>query len=438
MENRKKGRTGCLSVITADMAKSKFHEKLVEKIFQSSPLDPNGDPDRFFCESVVIKEGVWNGFLETGEVLKQASGSLLGKYVLLDHPLEGSEPGWPETAMGQVISVDVSLDYEISCICEMWKKRIPPELFQKLINGEKVGVSVGFSQYSTDESGIWKNKEYVARSSKIYYTHIAIVPLGACTIEDGCAINLLTNMAQSASEGDNDIQSKEPETDKTNAENAFQNPKSSSEEFKDHCNNKENKNLNEIGDAKMAEDESIKQENKESAVPSNGAKTEYQFPVVSQSQDGKINIQWNSTADPSVIEKAKSELETVFGGLINQMSEITQTGKVADQIARDLLTGTLKSKLPHLSEDSMKKYMEMPINSLASIVADLTQMPSAPAESAIETQAPKAENKIAVKEIAQPEAHGQTQINLQQIKKKGKITYLEAAARIKKETGISI
>jgi len=184
-------RTGCASVLTAEEAIARFH--VSDGYISSLKVPQPGGSEVRFCESVAIKEGVWNGLFESAAVLRDASGSLLGRYVMLDHPEAGTEPAWCDTAMGQIIGVEAhGENSEIHCLLVMWVNRMPPELTQKIDNGEKIGVSVGFVQFFKEESGDWNGKPYEAVATKIHYTHLAIVPVGACSVEDGCSAQIIS------------------------------------------------------------------------------------------------------------------------------------------------------------------------------------------------------------------------------------------------------
>lgn len=117
---------------------------------------------------------------------------MLGKYIVLGHPDSSTSPSWPDESLGQVI--DVSCEGEeavLKALGVVWDTRMPPELLARLESGEKVNVSVGFQTYSSEKSGEWKGKPYSVVADRIYYEHIGIVPVGACTPEDGCSAQII-------------------------------------------------------------------------------------------------------------------------------------------------------------------------------------------------------------------------------------------------------
>lgn len=183
-------RTGCASLLTHEQVQARYHQSEGYVTTIKVP-QPEGAEVRF-VEITAIKEGVWNGILEPAEVLKRGAPSLLGKYIVLGHPDSDTSPSWPDEALGQVI--DVSCDGEdgaVKVLAVLWVSRVPPDLLARLEAGEKVSVSVGFQMYSKEESGEWNGKPYSMIAERIYFEHIGIVPVGACTPDDGCSAQII-------------------------------------------------------------------------------------------------------------------------------------------------------------------------------------------------------------------------------------------------------
>lgn len=136
----------------------------------------------------VIKEGVWNGIYVPADAIREAHLSLLGRYWLNHHPLDGTEVEWHESAMGIVLGETVSDDDGAETVVEIepWPDRIPDELYERLESGEKLGTSVHFFAQYDDEEGEFGGVPYNQRVTRMYYTHVARVPTGACSVEDGC------------------------------------------------------------------------------------------------------------------------------------------------------------------------------------------------------------------------------------------------------------
>jgi len=487
---------------------------------------PGGSEVRF-CEAVVIKEGVWNGLLEKAAVLQDAAGSMLGRYVMLDHPEEGTEPAWSDTAMGQVIGVEAQGENsEIHCLLAMWVNRMPPELTQKIDNGEKIGVSVGFVQFFKEESGDWNGKPYEAVATKIHYTHLAIVPVGACSVEDGCSAQIISQDPNSEA-GTTAKKEDEPKpgsgaaeskgvnqavlVDATESERPpplFKTPDellAFTEKALAISDNPELKSkqldtafdfvMNTITDygwtIYSAEDQSaraaamaafvaraaaawkagdplftppgaavtVSQSTRSRSwrgddIPMSEEKHEkkdegatittlYKYPVLTQTDDGKPQISWNSTEDQAKFDAGVKDYETAFGGMLNQFGETlgaldakAKKGDAADAIARGLLISGLKTAMPKLNDSSLEKYKGMELDSLAGIVTDLGQAVTPVAAPAMEGEGAPAPGSLAPE--AKKESHAPTQVDLQKLGEKKKFTFLDAAKRVKAETGIDL
>lgn len=522
-------RTGCASVLTAEEAIARFH--VSDGYISSLKVPQPGGSEVRFCEAVAIKEGVWNGLLEEAPVLQDAAGSLLGRYVMLDHPEEGTEPAWCDTAMGQVIGVEAQGENaEIHCLLAMWVNRMPPELTQRIDNGEKIGVSVGFVQFFKEESGDWNGKPYDAVATKIHYTHLAIVPVGACSVEDGCSAQIISQN-QDAEAGttskkeDDESELKTGAAESEEVNQAILVDASESERppplFKDPdellaftnqalaiSDNPELKSkqldtafdfvMNTITDygwnIYTAEDQSARaaamatfvaraaaawkagdplfvppgaavsvsqstrsrswrgddipmsEEKHEKKDEGATTTTLYKYPILTQTDDGKPQISWDSTEDQAKFDAGVKDYEAAFGGMLGQFNETlgaldakAKKGEAADAIARGLLIGGLKTAMPKLTDASLEKYKGMDLDSLAGIVTDLGQAVTPVA-------APGMEGGEGAPGIApgslspesKKESHAPTQIDLQKIGDKKKFTFLDAAKKVKAETGIDL
>jgi len=154
-------------------------------------------PENFrlkFLEATAIKEGVWKEVFESAAVLKGAASSLLGKYLLWGHPEVDSQPNYPDVALGQVIGVQFDDETtSTKVLIAGWENRMPPDLLERLEKGDPLGVSVGQVDFMHENGGVFDEKNYKYTVSKIYYDHIAIVPIGACQIKDGCLLKAKTN-----------------------------------------------------------------------------------------------------------------------------------------------------------------------------------------------------------------------------------------------------
>jgi len=519
-------RTGCASVLTAEEAIARFH--VSDGYISSLKVPQPGGSEVRFCESVAIKEGVWNGLLEKAEVLQDAAGSLLGRYVMLDHPEEGTEPAWCDTAMGQIIGVEAQGENsEIHCLLAMWVNRMPPELTQRIDNGEKIGVSVGFVQFFKEEEGNWNGKPYDAVATKIHYTHLAIVPVGACSVEDGCSAQIISQNqdaeAGTTAKKEDESELKTGAAESKEVHQAIIVDASEAERppplFKDPDemlaftnqslaieDNPELKSkqldtafdfvMNTITDygwtiytdedqsarvAAMAafvaraaaawkagdplftppgaavtvsqstrsrswrgDDIPMSEEKHEKKEEGATITTLYKYPVLTQTDDGKPQISWNSTEDQAKFDAGVKDYETAFGGMLNQFGETigaldakAKKGDAADAIARGLLIGGLKTAMPKLTDASLEKYKGMDLDSLAGIVTDLGQAVTPIAAPGMDGgEGAPAPGSLAPD--AKRESHAPTQVDLQKIGEKKKFTFLDAAKRVKAETGIDL
>ena len=522
-------RTGCASVLTAEEAIARFH--VSDGYISSLKVPQPGGSEVRFCESVVIKEGVWNGLFESATVLRDASGSLLGRYVMLDHPEAGTEPAWCDTAMGQIIGVEAQGENsEIHCLLVMWVNRMPPELTQRIDNGEKIGVSVGFVQFFKEEEGYLEDKPYNAVATKIYYTHLAIVPVGACSVEDGCSAQIISQN-QDAEAGttskkeDEDTEPKIGAAESKEVHQAVIVDASESERppplFKDPdemlaftnqalaiSDNPELRaeqirtafdfvmdNVHQYGwsffynpdqesrAAAMAafvaraaaawkagdplfvqpgaavsvsqstrsrswrgDDIPMSEEKHEKKGEGATTTTLYKYPILTQTDDGKPQISWDSTEDQAKFDAGVKDYETAFGGMLGQFNETlgvldaqAKKGEAADAIARGLLIGGLKTAMPKLTDASLEKYKGMDLDSLAGIVTDLGQAVTpiaAPGMEGGEGAPGIAPGSLSPE--SKKESHAPTQIDLQKIGDKKKFTFLDAAKKVKAETGIDL
>jgi len=522
-------RTGYASVLTAEEAIARFH--VSDGYISSLKVPQPGGSEVRFCEAVAIKEGVWNGLFEKAEVLQDAAGSLLGRYVMLDHPEEGTEPAWCDTAMGQIIGVEAQGENaEIHCLLAMWVNRMPPELTQRIDNGKKIGVSVGFVQFFKEEEGYWEDKPYHAVATKIHYTHLAIVPVGACSVEDGCSAQIISQnqdaeAGTTAKKGEEESKLKSGAAESKEVHQAVIVDAPVSERppplFKDPDemlaftnqamaidDNPELKArqldtafdfvMNTITDfgwtIYSAEDQSAraaamatfiaraaaawktgdplfsppgaavaasasqstrsrswrgddipmseeKHEKKEEGATI--TTTLYKYPVLTQTDDGKPQISWNSTEDQAKFDAGVKDYETAFGGMLNQFNETlsamdakAKKGDAADAIARGLLIGGLKTAMPKLTDASLEKYKGMELDSLAGIVTDLGQAVTPVAAPGMEGEGAPAPGSLAPE--AKKESHAPTQVDLQKLGDKKKFTFMDAARRVKAETGIDL
>lgn len=215
-------RTGCLRIVALEDAKRQLQEDSGGYQIAVNVWPPS-DTEVFFVESTPVKEGVWNGLLQEAAVLATGAPSLLGKYIMLSHPQEGSEPAWPDENIGQIYRVSLGENGELKILAAMWTSRIPPDLLARFQAGDRVGVSVGMKTYKVLQEGIFKGVPFSAIAKKVYFDHVAIVVIGACKVEDGCDAHMIpitqgssSNLSSNAEAGSTD-EKKEQKSEATNS-----------------------------------------------------------------------------------------------------------------------------------------------------------------------------------------------------------------------------
>ena len=137
------------------------------------------------AKAIATKEGVWKGVFRPAELLKSNYRWLKGAPITLNHPPEGVYD--PSLAIGQVIDVEWDEDQNsVFADCEMWPEKCPPDLIKRIEAGEPVDVSTGYFSYQEKAPGKWRDQEYSEIEKSLFFDHLAIVPVGACTTGDGC------------------------------------------------------------------------------------------------------------------------------------------------------------------------------------------------------------------------------------------------------------
>ena len=169
-------------------------EDLPEQRSLISINETEGADTKIYTGGVLIKEGVWNGCLYDRDILQLAAQSLLGSFVMHGHPAMGTEPGWPELAIGQVVQSKYNpTDLTLNFTAELWREKCPPTILADIEKGVILGVSSGHLGWFETISGTYLEKDYTEVARRIFFNHIAIVPIGACELTDGCFIEKKNN-----------------------------------------------------------------------------------------------------------------------------------------------------------------------------------------------------------------------------------------------------
>ena len=88
------------------------------------------------ASATFLRPGVWNNILIDSDVIRRAAPSVLGRFFMLGHPEEGSQPMWPELALGQVVDFSVEPDGGLNALILLSKNRFPPNLLKDMHDGE--------------------------------------------------------------------------------------------------------------------------------------------------------------------------------------------------------------------------------------------------------------------------------------------------------------
>ena len=151
------------------------------------------------AESTFIKEGVWNRIRIDADVIRNAAPSILGRYLMLNHPDERSCPAWNDTALAQVIGYElVEPGAALRVTLKVQENRLPSNVMEQLQEGKNLPVSSGHLAFHKPENGVLMGVPYDQIATKIYFEHIALVPIGACSLEDGCSLSLCAQEPEKA------------------------------------------------------------------------------------------------------------------------------------------------------------------------------------------------------------------------------------------------
>jgi hypothetical protein len=144
-------------------------------------------------KAVATKEGVWKGVLRPGELLKANYRWLRGIPITINHPEDGVSDS--ALAVGQVVDVEWDEEQQRAIAdCELWASKCPPDLIAKIAAGDAVDVSTGYYAAQDPVPGTWGDQPYSEVEKSLFFDHLAIVPLGACTSLDGCGMGAHTGL----------------------------------------------------------------------------------------------------------------------------------------------------------------------------------------------------------------------------------------------------
>lgn len=151
---------------------------------------------------VMMKEGVWAGsdgpLLYTGKHLANSCPSWNNKPVVIKHPKVGGRPtsaGRPEVLEETEVGRVLNAHYSDKQRAEAWlnEKMLiqkAPEVYDRIIRGQKVEVSTGLFVDQKPRRGSYGGKSFGAVACNHRPDHLAILPdeEGACSIADGAGL----------------------------------------------------------------------------------------------------------------------------------------------------------------------------------------------------------------------------------------------------------
>ncbi len=138
-------------------------------------------------QAIVTKPGVWKNVLRPAKLIKDNYRWLKGRPITLNHPSLASEGrATPELAVGQVLEVRLHDGDQVLVDGVIWPEKLPGEILQKINGDNLMGVSTGFFAAEEPTRGAFQGQQYHSVETSLFFDHVAIVPLGACSVKDGC------------------------------------------------------------------------------------------------------------------------------------------------------------------------------------------------------------------------------------------------------------
>jgi len=151
-----------------------------------------GSSAPIILDAIATKEGVWKGVFRPGQLIKDNVRWLKGKPITLNHPpMSTGGKAYNNLAVGQILDAwYIPEGHQAGVKCELWPEKLPGEILSKIDNHQIVDVSTGFYAAEEPGKGVWQGKDYEATERSLDFDHLALVPIGACSQEDGCGLGL--------------------------------------------------------------------------------------------------------------------------------------------------------------------------------------------------------------------------------------------------------
>ncbi len=151
-----------------------------------------GSSEPIIIDAIATKEGVWKGVYRSGQLIKDNVKWLKGRYITLNHPpMSRGGRASADLAVGQIQDAwYIPEGNKAGVRCELWPQKIPGEILQKIDDHQIVDVSTGFYAAEEPTKGVWQGHDYNAVEKSLDFDHLALVPIGACSQDDGCGLGL--------------------------------------------------------------------------------------------------------------------------------------------------------------------------------------------------------------------------------------------------------
>ena len=339
-------------------------------------------------KAVATKEGVWKGVFRPGELLKSNYRWLKGLPITLNHPLEGVTDS--ALAVGQVVDVEWDdADKRAIVDCELWASKCPPELVSKIAAGDPVDVSTGYYADQAPTPGKWGDQDYSEVEKTLYFDHLAIVPVGACSSSDGCGMGAHTGLEAGMKSHDGtekDINPDMGEGDGLNmvGELKLETPDDLTK-FAESFEKLDEKELRAKGVEALKMLSTMATGKTGLFMPPKAdppAKVTYPMPKTVKAQDSEaLTLDFEPTEDP---EAAKGAFAAVYGEAMKTIAarDATIATLTADNKKlkedKDAIEGTVRSEQialikahSGLSDEEMKVYEGLPIVQLKAVAGHM-------------------------------------------------------------------
>lgn len=340
-------------------------------------------------KAVATMEGVWKGVYRPGELLKSNYRWLQGIPVTILHPEDGVTDS--QMAVGQVVGVewDDTQNRAITDL-ELWASKCPPELITKIEAGESIDVSTGYYAGQAPTPGKWGDQPYSEIENSLFFDHLAIVPLGACTSSDGCGIGAHTGLESNMKSHEGDESNINPDLKKGIEEKNMVIKMETPEDLEGFA----------AGFSKL-EDPVAKLQGAEAltllATQAKGktglftppkmeppAKVTYPMPKMIKAQDAQsLTLTFEPTEDP---EAAKGAFTALYGEAVKSLADKdTLIKKLTDEKAtlqgeKDAIEGSVRKEQVALiqahsgiSDEEAKAYETLPIPQLKAVALHMAK-----------------------------------------------------------------